>query len=491
MLGLNRLYENVSTPAKGSIRGGTFAGHPAALAVALAAMLAFPVSRASAQTATATVDANAQSSIQMVEPQGPGQATPPITITLQDALDRARKLDATYLGAVANSKSAHEDRMQARNAMLPSISDTTQYLNTQAGKVPEGRFVTNDGVHVYREWAVLHQDLSPGTYMFTGLHRADAQEAIAKAQAEIARRGLTVVVTQNYYGLAVAQRNYSTAQQALDTAKRFLTVTQDEERVGQAAHSDVVKAEIQYQQQQQAFDDARLAMDDARLNLAVLLFPTVNENFTIVDDLDSPVALPGFTEIEAMAGKQNPDLRVAEESLRAANLDVTAAKGAFLPSFSLETDWGIEANQFALNTTWATHPDLGAVPALGYFLTATMNIPIWDWGTLRSRLHQAEYKQDLARTELTQTQRYMLRNLYSYYNEAAVARGDVDKARRAADLAAESLRLINLRYRAGESTVLEVIDAENTLATARNNYASTEARYRQALANLQTLTGNF
>lgn len=470
-----------------SLFGGRFIRLPL---VVLIAALSVPVFQARAQNAAPP--AGAESTVQLVEPPGPGQSTPPVTITLQDALDRARKNDAGYLAAVGDAKSAHEDRQQARNAMLPSLNDSTQYLNTQGnGQTPEGRFVTNDGVHVYREWAVLHQDLSPNTYMLTGIHRADALEAIAKAKSEIARRGLTVTVTRTYYALAVSQRNYSTAQQALDTARRFMTITQDQERAGQTAHSDVVKAQIQFQQQQQAFDEARLSMEGARLDLAVLLFPTLNENFTIVDDLDSPAPLPLFTEVQGMAEKQNPDLRVAEETLRAANLDVSAAKNAFLPSLSIDADWGIEANQFALNSTWATHPNLGPVPTLGYFLTAALNIPVWDWGTLRSRLHQTEYRQQQARVELSQTQRQMLSNLYSFYNEAAIARDAVDRSRRTADLAAESLRLVNLRYQAGESTVLEVVDAENTLATSRNAYSSTEARYRLALANLQTLTGNF
>jgi outer membrane protein len=81
--------------------------------------------------------------------------------------------------------------------------------------------------------------------------------------------------------------------------------------------------------------------------------------------------------------------------------------------------------------------------------------------------------------------------LYSFYNEATVARSAVESSRRTADLAAESLRLTNLRYQAGESTALEVVDAQNTLTTARNAYDDSQVRYRVDLANLQTLTGNF
>jgi len=72
-----------------------------------------------------------------------------------------------------------------------------------------------------------------------------------------------------------------------------------------------------------------------------------------------------------------------------------------------------------------------------------------------------------------------------------VARDAVDKLRRTADLAAESLRLVNLRYQAGTSSALEVVDAETTLTTARNAYDDGQVRYRMALANLQTLTGAF
>jgi outer membrane protein TolC len=433
-----------------------------------------------------------ESTVQLVQPSGPDQSAAPVTVTLQDAIQRAQKNDAQFLATTGDAKSAREDRLQARNALLPSVSNSTQYLGTQGnGKTPEGRFVTNDGVHVYREWGVIREDLSPGNYMLTGLRRASAAEAIAKAKAEIALRGLNATVTKNYYALLVSQRKYATSQEALDQAKRFLDITQQTENAGQGPHSDVIKSQIQYGQQEQSFEESRLAMENSRLDLAVLLFPTLNENFAVVDDLDSPQALPPFPEVQTMAGKENPDLRAAAETMREADLDVTAAKGSFLPSLSIETDYGIEANDFALHAVAKAHPDLGPLPTLGYFVTANLTIPVWDWGTLRSKLHQAEFKQEQARAELSQAQREMLSNLYSSYNEAAVARSAVDTTRRTAALAAESLRLINLRYQAGESTSLEVIDAQNTLTQSRNAYDDTEARYRVALANLQTLTGSF
>jgi outer membrane protein TolC len=85
----------------------------------------------------------------------------------------------------------------------------------------------------------------------------------------------------------------------------------------------------------------------------------------------------------------------------------------------------------------------------------------------------------------------LLSHLRQFYNEAEIARSAMESLASTADMAAESLRLTTLRYQAGESTVLEVVDAQNTLTQARNAYDDGQSRYRMALANVQTLTGNF
>jgi outer membrane protein TolC len=446
---------------------------------------------ASAQIAPPQVTPEAP--VQLVYPPKPAEQTgAPVTITLADALQRAQKYNAEFLGSLSDQKSAHEDRVQARNARLPQLGARSEYLGTQGnGITPNGRYVTQDGVHVYREWAVLHEDISANTLMGTDYKRSMAAEAIAAAKAEIARRGLTVTVTKTYYALVVAQRKYATAQEALEQSRRFLQLTEDTERAGQAAHSDVIKAQIQYQQQQEAFSEANLGMENARLDLAVLIFPTLDENFTAVDDLATPRPLPTFGEAQEMAGKMNPDIRVATEAFRQSNLDVTGARSAFLPAISLDPVWGLEANCVALHCVYSALPEAGATPTLGYFISASLTFSVWDWGTLRSKLHQAQFREAQAQVQLSQTQRRVLSELYAAYNEALVARAAVDKLRQTADLAGESLRLVTLRYQGGSSTTLEVVDAQTTLITTRNAYDDAQVRYRTALATLQTFTGNF
>ena len=426
----------------------------------------------------------------LVQPEAPAAA--PLVLTLQDALDRARQNDTTFQSATADAATATEDRVQAKASMFPSISYSTQYLGnspTPNNIVPNGRYVSLDGVKMYRAWGIAHEDLSANVLMGTTLHRAQAAEVAAQAKLEVARRGLAVTVTRDYYALVSAQRKYATAQQGAQTAQRFLTTTRQQQQLGQVARADSIKAEIAFQQQQQAFRDAIIAMDNARLSLAVLLFPTLNENFTVVDDLATVPPLPTFNDVKTMAVRNNPDMAAADAAFRAAGHDVQIAKNAFFPALSIEGVYGIESNEFALHSIVLDKPEVGEIPTLGYFLTVNLTVPVWDWGTMRSKLHQAQTKQRQAEVTLTQTQRQVMANLYSMYNESQAAKASVDELQRLADLAAESLRLTSLRYEAGESTALEVVDAQNTLVQARNAVDDAQLRYRVALAELQTLTG--
>jgi outer membrane protein TolC len=297
-----------------------------------------------------------------------------------------------------------------------------------------------------------------------------------------------VTVVQAYYGFIVAQRKYAAAQRAASEARRFLDISQKLERGGEVAHSDAIKAQIQFQQQQRELQEAELEMNRSRLQLAVLVFPDFNQNFTVVDDLQPPDPLPGFPEFQTAAARNNPELRAAVAALQEAKHEVTAAWNGFLPSLSFDYFYGIDSTRFAVHQF---DPASGQVLRnLGYSATATLQLPVWNWGSNRSKLKQADLRQQQAHVELSFTQRKLLSDMQAFYDEAQTTRTELESLSESAGLAAESLRLTTLRYQAGEATVLEVVDAQNTLTMARNAFDDGQARFRLALANLQTLTGS-
>jgi outer membrane protein TolC len=413
---------------------------------------------------------------------------PPV-ITLQDALARAKANDPQFRSAVTDLGVAHQDVVQSRAGLLPNVSYNMQYIYTEtnpgtAASAPTARYIANNGQHEYIAQGNVHQALSPG---MLAQHRAvEAAEALARAKSEIAARGLVVTVVQAYDGYVVAQRKYGTAEKAAAEADRFLEISQKLEAGGEVANSDVVKARIQTQQQKRNLQETRLAMNKSRLNLAVLLFPNFDENFTVVDDLRLPDPIPAFGEVQARALKNNPEMRVALASLRESDQQVKVAWAAMLPSLTADYSYGIDANQFAVHGPGPEH-----LHNLGYSAVAGLQLPIFDWGSGHSKVKQADLRRRQARVELSAAQRQLLADLRSYYEEAETSRAELESLNQSAELAADSLRLTTLRYQAGESSVLEVVDAQNTLAQARDAFDEGQLRFQVAAANLQTLTGNF
>jgi outer membrane protein TolC len=415
----------------------------------------------------------------------PGSTSAPgtLSITLDDALTRARTYGQQYLAANIAAQLAREDRVQAKAALLPTVNYFNQFIYTEPNGTFSGVFVANDGPHVYNSQGIVHGDIfAPGKR--AEYQKAIAAETAARAKADIAARGLIATIVQNYYAMVLAQRKSVNAQLSLREAQQFLDIAQKQERGGEVAHSDLIKAQIQLEQRKRDAQEAQLAILKSRAGLAILIFPDFRQDFSVVDDLQSAKPLPAFTEIQGLAANNSPDIRAAQAALRQETLGVSIARAAFLPSLSFDYFYGIDANQVAINNREHKR-NLGSVAQ------AQMTIPVWTWGANRSKLRQAQLRVQQAKVDLSFTQRQLLANLNSFYQEAQWASSQMESLHRSLDLSAESLRLTLLRYQAGEVTVLEVADAQSTLVLARNAYDDGLVRYRVALAGLQTLTGNF
>src|SRR5262249_18151247 len=117
-----------------------------------------------------------------------GSTGAPVTLTLQDALERAKKLNPDYRSAVTDYGLAHEDEVQSRAALLPNVNFNTSYVYTQGNGTATGRFIANNAVHEYVSQGNVHQDLSLAN--FADYRRTQFLEAAARARSEVAARGL-------------------------------------------------------------------------------------------------------------------------------------------------------------------------------------------------------------------------------------------------------------------------------------------------------------
>ena len=413
------------------------------------------------------------------QPGVPTFAQPGSQITLDEALRLARSNEPGFVAAYAASRSAELDRSIARAALLPTAVYHNQFLYTQSNDQRSNlpAFVANNFVHEYVSQGVVSETV--GFAQYNALARAATAAAIANAELEISRRGLTSTVLSLFYAYSISQGRILIQQRAADEAADFVKQTGEREAARESAHADVIKAQLTLQQRQRDLADAELAAERARLELGVLLFADPRSPYSVVLPQSSP--LPTRAEIEAAAAA-NPELTSAFATLKSRNLEIGAARAAYLPDLSVAYSYGIDAPQFASNG-----PD--GVRFRAYSASATLDIPVWDWLATEHRIKQAQILRDAAKVSLSATQRQLIAQLEEFFGEATLAHQQLDSLGLSVQTARESLRLTRLRYTAGESTVLEVVDAQNSLTAAELALQDGTVRYQTALANLQLLTG--
>ncbi len=421
-------------------------------------------------------------------------------LTLDEAIRRAEANEPAFAAAAAERHATALERKDARAALLPSASFHNQFLFTESNHThttlgtvggqfdQQGNteaslpvFIANNSVHEYFSQGVVNETV--GLAQLGAVRLADANAALASAQFEIARRGLVATVVGLFYEVSAGAQRGVIAQRALDEANQFVATTEKREAAREAAHADVLKAQIQQQQRARELAEARLAARKAQLELGVLLNPDPATGYTLAAAA-LPPPLPDRAGVETAARVNNPDLRSALASLEANRAQTFTAQAALLPDVALNFTYGIDAPQFAAT-------GYGGARNLGYSASATLDLPLWDWLTTERKIKETRIRADAAKLVLTAAQRRLLADLAEFYAEADTARGQLASLDTSVIAARESLRLTNLRYVDGESTVLDVVDAQNTLISAENAQADGLVRYQVALAQLQTLTGTF
>src|SRR5260221_14452985 len=246
-----------------------------------------------------------------------GQIAPPAAgapLTLQDALMQARANSQQFRSAQLTADLAAQDRKIARAALLPSLNGFSQFIYTEPNGTTSGIWVPNDGPRVYADWLNVHGDVS--LTKWSEYRSSAAAEAVARAKADVAARGLVSTIVTNYYTLVAAERKLASAQLALREAQQFLDITQKQEAGGEVAHSDVVKAQIQVNQRMHDEQEAELAVLKSRLALSILVFTDFRDNFAVVDDLQQLAPLPALVDVRTTALGASPDVRAAEASVQ-------------------------------------------------------------------------------------------------------------------------------------------------------------------------------
>jgi len=415
-----------------------------------------------------------------------GAATDEVmTLTVLDAIKRALDHNLGVLTAEQSVNRAGGARWQALSDLLPNVNarvgETRQRINLAAfgfGSSAGSPFADIPSIvgpfNVFDARLFLSQaivDLGALNHS-----RAASHDAEAARHTFTNARNFVIHVAGNLYIQALAAESRATAARAQrDTATALFTQAQDLKQSGIIAGVDVLRAEVQLNTETQRTTAAENDAEKAKLQLARAIGLPLGQRFALDPNLpelpDPDVTLE--QAIEA-AYRSRPDYQAALERVRAAEATRQAVAGDRLPSVYVNADYG----------------EIGLTPAVArmtFSVTGAVNVPIFQGGRQRAERLEAEADLRNRRAEAEDLRASIYYDIRAAFLDLQATSQQLQVATKARELAMQQLTQSRDRFAAGVASNIEVVQAQEAVALAAEQYIS--ARYGYDLAKGAIIRG--
>lgn len=423
------------------------------------------------------VEGNYQGSI-----PDPHAIGPTLTLTLEDAIRRGLQYNLGVVSAGTSLRQVRAERLAALSQLLPNVSASLsmneEKIDLQALGLSSSTLVglpfafpTVVGpFHYYDARGTVTQDV----FDVTAIHNYRSAKELQRASELNARdaRELVVLAVSGEYLQVLANVALVDSQSAqVQYAQSSYDQASAQQRAGTKARIDAQRSLVQLQSEQQRLTSDKADLAKRKLALARIIGLPLGTELTFAEKL-SPNQKPVLPLEEAIRRgfAQRSDLKSSEAELRAAEQALKAARAEHIPSATVNAYYGIE----------------GVTPEGGgngiFSATGSVNIPVWQGGRIASDVQQSQAATDQRRAEYEDRRGEVELEIRDAYINLIVANNQVSVAENNRTLALDTLRQSQDRFAAGVADSVEVVQSEETLASAERDYVN--SLYSQDVAEI-------
>jgi outer membrane protein TolC len=417
-------------------------------------------------------------------PRGTASATP-LALTLHDAIDRGLKANLGLLVSDSANESVRGQRLQALSALLPQAhaqaGETVEQLNLKTIgfnlKIPGvnaptivGPFHYTD-VRAYASWNAFD-------YSARKDYRS-AQENKRAAQLSVAdARDLVVQATASAYLQIIADASRMEAiRSQVETSQALYDRAVDQQNAGTAAGIDVLRSQVELKQQQQRFLAQQNQFDKDKLALGRVIGLPAGQDFNLAETAPfSPLTVLTQDQALSAALAQRPDYQSYQARVRAAEESVKGAHGQRYPTAGVTADYG----------------DVGPTLATShgtFSFVASAKVNLFDGGRISGDEIQTKAALKQRQDELADLAGEIDYQVRAAFLDIRTAADQVAVARDNLDLANQTLVQARDRFTAGVTDNIEVVQAQESVASATDNSIAALYAHNLAKVNLARALG--
>jgi outer membrane protein len=402
-----------------------------------------------------------------------------LQLTLKQAVQLALKQNPQRVIAdILVSESDHNSQI-ARSALLPQASlaangALNQYNLASVESVPERKAA---GPFQYIEAGPTFSQNILNLPLIRGYRIGQEGRREARADDKTARETVVTAVVDQYLLVlrAIATRDAASSRVAL--AQRLFDQASDLQKTGLGLSIDTVRANVELQNEKQNLIDAETQTHTTKYGLAELLDLPKEQDLEVTDHLDF-FNLPTL-EKDALLNQaltSRPEIRSLNSQTRIAKLSTDATREQRLPQLGFSGFWFYQGQHFN-----------DGIPAYQYMIS--MDFPIFTSGRIRAQVANAKLEEQRIAENRRSLEDRIVREVKTSFDELIAARTAVDVANLGFKLAQDEVAQAERRFKAGVTTNVEVITAQDALARASDNQISALYRFNLSRASLAHATG--
>jgi outer membrane protein TolC len=409
-------------------------------------------------------------------------------LTLSDAIQRGIRYNLGATGLNLAVRQARGQTRSTRSALMPNLNSSLResvlqnnlaVAGIRAPRIPGvGQLIPT--VTPPFNYFDLRATLTQSIADFTALNNYRSSTEIAKADeqyAQDARDLVVLAVGGAYLQVLTAQARVDSARAQLETARALFKQTDERRQAGLNAQIDSNRSRVQMQTQQQRLTTIENDLAKQKINLARLIGLPPNEHFELADAVRFSPAPPLAPE-EALkqAMDRRADLKAAEAQVRAAERSLAAARAERYPTLALSADYGV----------------IGINPSNShgtFTVTGSLKVPIWQGGRTEGDIAQAQAALEQRRNELADLKGRIESDIRQALLDVETAAGQIDVAKSNQEVSRQTLDLTRQRLEAGITDPVEVVQAQETVATADLDYISSLFAHNLAKLTLARAIG--
>jgi outer membrane protein TolC len=406
-------------------------------------------------------------------------------IDLNQALEMALAYSPSLEQAREALVGAEQQEKKAFTSFLPTVKTSYQFLRLDepvASNYGVLGTLTSKDEETYTWTTTVQQPLFTGFRLLSTYRLAGLGVDLARVQKDLAGLDLVLAVKQGYFQYLSAQKAQEVARQSVTLLEAHLKTSRDFHEVGIIPINDVLKVEVELATAQKRQVEAENAVALAMSSLNILLGRPVNQELNIKDLLSyQPHEIDQKTAINK-ARDLRPELKAMGLQLEQADQLITQAQADFYPQVTLQGQYIKEGTDWDVGGGGGTEPN-------SWNVAAGVSWDVWQWGrTYREVSSRRADKRKLKAAERDLHDQVVLQvqQAYLYLRETEKT---IVAAKAAVTSAEENYRITNERFKEQLTTNTELLDAQNLLTQARNDYLNALSVYNIAWASLERAMG--